>query len=454
MYTLSKYVVITDLDADYKLIYSTRTARFPRIRAETLDRIAHNELDHIGEKTLATLFDSEILVPRSEDEFETVIQSFETAAQSRSDTLSYTIQPSANCQLGCAYCGQVHEKLNLSAHQSEKIYRYIESELSAHPYKGIAITWYGAEPLLGMNGIRDLSHKLLALTQKNELRYRASIITNGLAMKEHIFKELVDLQVTRYQITLDGTQEKHDNSRFTKKGGKTYKPILKNIVTAVHHPLYKEKKCGILIRCNVHRQNYASIDKLIQALYDLGIHDQISMDFAPIHDWGNNQADNDIGLSPEFFGALEIEWMLKLKALGFKESGILLPKRVRETCMLTNDQSELIDAKGRISYCWETPYTPDFDYEGSPFFIGHVNTQDKKDRKTLPLGNWYEDIRAENHNTWCKGCTFLPVCGGSCPTSWYKGKPACPSFKYNFEDRMVMQYLEDVEYDFSQTHAP
>jgi uncharacterized protein len=31
---------------------------------------------------------------------------------------------------------------------------------------------------------------------------------------------------------------------------------------------------------------------------------------------------------------------------------------------------------------------------------------------------------------------MLPVCGGSCPKLWREGYVPCPSFKYNWEDRL------------------
>ena len=171
----------------------------------------------------------------------TIIESFQRSSNEKSDILSYTIQPTANCQLGCNYCGQVHENLNLTNHQSDKIYQYIEKELSLSDYKGINTTWYGAEPLLGITGIRYLSEKLLKLANAKKINYDSSIITNGLAMKENVFEELANFNIRHYQITLDGTEEIHDNSRFTKKNGKTYKLILKNIVKAVNHRLILRK---------------------------------------------------------------------------------------------------------------------------------------------------------------------------------------------------------------------
>lgn len=272
-------------------------------------------------------------------------------------------------------------------------------------------------------------------------------------MKEIIFEELVSFKITHYQITLDGTESAHDNSRFMKKEkGKSYKHILNNIINAVNNPTYADNKCNILIRCNVHKLNHEDINNLIDEIYQLNIHDKISMDFQPVHDWGNNNADSEIGLSNSAYGEIEIDYLVKLRELGFKRNIALLPTRKVNTCMVTNKNSEIIDAKGRISYCWETPYTPEFDYEGSPFIIGDIKDKDnKKNREDLPLGNWYQDIRDQKHDTWCKGCNFLPVCGGSCPINWYKGNPACPSFKYNIQDKLTLQYLEDIKYDFKNS---
>ena len=70
MYKLSKYTAITDLDQEYKLIYSTRTSEFIRITYKTYDLIEKSRFDLISDKLLFKLFDAEILVQSKEDEFE------------------------------------------------------------------------------------------------------------------------------------------------------------------------------------------------------------------------------------------------------------------------------------------------------------------------------------------------------------------------------------------------
>ncbi|MDR6464769.1 radical SAM/SPASM domain-containing protein [Chryseobacterium sediminis] len=447
MYKLSKYHEFEDISESEKLLFSTRTSNLLHISHDVFEHVQKGNFDQINEKVLFKLLSSEILVPEDEDEFSVIIENFKQKTSQKGKILNYTIQPTANCQLGCHYCGQVHEKINMDQNIVDQTFDYLSNILLNGEYEGLFITWYGAEPLLGIKGIRALSEKIIKFCDDNNIKYTAMMITNGLALKERIFEELVNLRIVKYQITLDGDEDSHDLSRYTKKKEKTFKIILNNIIQAAKNPIYDEKDCVILIRCNIHKDNYQSIDSLIDMLYETGISEKLTLDFAPVHDWGKNYAKDNLGLTPTFFGELEIEWYLKMKEYNFKFVKDVLPQKRAGTCMVTNKESELIDAKGRLSYCWETPYTPEFDNDESQLFHGDIfNPSDKKDRNDLPLGNWYEDIENENYGTTCRKCKFLPVCGGGCPIHWYKEMAMCPSFKYNFKDRMVLQYVMSKEY--------
>lgn len=450
MYKLTKYYEVEDISESEKLLFSTRTGELLHIANDVYEKILNCQYEHVSEKVLFKLLSSEILVPEDENEFMTIIDYFKDRTSQKDKILNYTIQPTANCQLGCHYCGQVHEKVNMDEDVVEKTFEYVSKALINGNYSGLFITWYGAEPLLGIKGIRSLSEKIIKFCEDNNILYTAMMITNGLALKERIFKELVNLKIIKYQITLDGDEASHDLSRYTKKKEKTFQIILNNIVNAVKNPIYDEKECIILIRCNIHKDNYTSIDSLIEQLNDMGISEKLTLDFAPVHDWGKNYAKDNLGLTPIFFGELEIEWFLKMKEYNFKFVKDVLPQKKLGTCMVTNKESELIDAKGRLSYCWETPYTPEFDNEESELFHGDIFNPEKKDRNLLPLGNWYDDIDNEEYGTTCKKCKFLPVCGGGCPIHWYKEMAMCPSFKYNFKERMVLQYIMSKEY-FDET---
>lgn len=98
-----------------------------------------------------------------------------------------------------------------------------------------------------------------------------------------------------------------------------------------------------------------------------------------------------------------------MEELNFKKQN-LIPSRIYGTCMTTTDDSELIDAKGEISYCWEVPYTLDFE-NNKDLIIGNVSDENiyLKSTINMPLRNWYQDIKNKNHNSEnCNTCEFCP----------------------------------------------
>lgn len=447
MYKLSKYHEIEKINDTESLIFSTRTAELMLISNEIYQKMLISDYENIDEQVMYALFSAELLVPVSEDEYETIINNFKDNKDKKQEVLSFTVQPTANCQLGCEYCGQKHEKLRMNESIIENTINYIQNKLN-EGYNGLFITWYGAEPLLGLEGIRKISKNLINFCKEKNIDFKAMMITNGLSLKQSIFEEMVELKITKFQITLDGDESTHDLSRYTKKKEKTFQIILENVINAAKSETYDQHNCLILVRCNVHKNNFHTINNLIDIFSENGVANKLSMDFAPVHDWGKNNAKENIGLNPTEFGELEIEWYMKMKESGFIFTKDILPKKKSGTCMVTTKDSELIDAKGRLSYCWETPYTPEFDYQGSEFFHGDIfDNIDRKNRELLPLGDWFANIDNEDYGTTCKKCKFLPVCGGGCPIHWYKEMAMCPSFKYNFKDRMVLQYLLTKEYE-------
>ncbi|AZB22157.1 SPASM domain-containing protein [Kaistella haifensis] len=447
-YKLSRYVYVTNSsignEEEQKLIYSTKSGDVMIINESTLKKLQENNIKELGEEILDKLIFSEIVVPEEENEFKTLIDEF-NLSKLDNDSLGLVITPTANCQLGCSYCGQSHSKINIDKELSNKIISHISNKLKLKKYSNIDLTWYGAEPLMGINAIRELSKKLIDICKFEGVIYNASMITNGLNLNLKNFEELVsDLNVRSFQITIDGIKETHDNSRYTKKGKPTFDVITKNLINAINSKSFFIYKPNFIIRVNVHKENFRDVENLLEYFKKVGIHDKITMSFAPVHDWGNNKADEQ-GLTIQEYSELEIEWNMKMQELGYNKVN-LIPNRIYGTCMTTTDDAELIDANGKISYCWEVPYTSDFESD-SGFFIGDLTKAyyqgDISKQKDYPLRDWYNDIENGNNNSSnCKNCIYLPVCGGQCPISWYKGVRACPSFKFNMEERLILNYIE------------
>lgn len=437
-YKLSYYLVVTDIldeasENPNRMLYATRSGQAMVIKDNIYQLLLNGAFHQLPTDLLSLFLDKHILVRADEDELNSILTENDMEID-HSDALGYTIQPGANCQLGCNYCGQVHTNQFMSEEHQQKMITRIKSLVEPR-HKLLHITWYGGEPIMALKQIRALTPQLKIIARENGMIYKADMVTNGLGLKERVFEELAgDLDVNHFQITLDGTAEEHDQRRHTKKGGATFDVITKNILAAANHPLYAQKGCTILIRCNINHANKDNIKSLVWYLASIGLQDKIVFDFQPVTDWGDNNASSG-SMTRQEYAAYEIERIMEAIQLGFKLNKFI-PERSNKVCMVVDEKSEVYDAYGNIYSCWELPYTP--VYENSVFQYGHLDKNPEEYTRD-PMRDWNKNI--PTNDSWCKSCKFLPVCGGGCPQKWLEKTPACPSFKFNIEDRLVLEYL-------------
>jgi uncharacterized protein len=435
----SKYHLSTDELSDVempnkRIIFSTRTATSILIEENIYQLAINNEFDKIDKEIYNTLVEKEFIVNAQEDEYQYVMSTNATIRDTV-NFLSMTIQPSANCQLGCHYCGQNHTKDYAKEDVIDKYLERIEFLLNGKDiYNGLAITWYGGEPLTGYSSIKNASKKMIALCQAKGFTYISDMITNGLSLKPKLFEELVkECGVTQYQITIDGTAESHDIRRITKTGEPTFDLIMKNIVDVTNTTTYKDYGCNISIRVNIDKTNYQYVEPLIDCIKDMNLQDKVSMYFATIVDFGGNDAGKE-SLTKDFFAQKEIEWLFK--CFEYNISIDILPKRSYSVCMVEQKDSEVWDAFGNIYACWEFPYSETYGKGDS--LIGNLFNPKETYNMNATLRDWSTVL--DSGTTWCKTCLHLPVCGGGCPKSWYEETPACPPFKSNFKDKLLLDY--------------
>ncbi len=441
-FKLSRYIGATKLPHEQEIyskhiIFSTRTGKSLLMNYELYNQLMNGAYEVIPTDMLLKLFNYEIIVPEHENEFQTMMTQNRIGID-ESASLGITIQPTSNCQLGCHYCGQVHTKHTMNNIISEKVLQRIETKLQTGKYKSLNITWYGGEPLMGYSQLTHMSIQLDDISKKYGIHYSAHMITNGLSLKPDIFKELYLLyHVHSFQITIDGTPEHHDKRRVTKTGASTFDIILNNIVSITQLPEYTARiNKPLFIRMNIDQTNYESIPFFIDLLAEKQLHNKVSLSFAAVVNWGQVKSGDEIGLTKEHYAELEIEWLIYAMNKGFSVEDIL-PDRSYQPCMVVMQDSEVYDAYGNIYPCYEFSYTP--MYEKDEYKIGNIKLSAETYNKHAITRDWFDDLEAGK--SWCKECNFLPVCEGGCPKKWYQGEPGCPSFKFNMEDRMALQYI-------------
>lgn len=438
---LSSYLVISEPigNGKYHIVYSTRTTKTLLLTTRIVELLLKGQFEFIDDKIKDKLVECELLISKIENELQTIISKSD-AASSKQNSLYYVLQPTANCQLGCDYCGQVHTKKGLDRKLHSKALKRIESKLIKNPsYKSLEIGWFGSEPLMAYAQIQELTPHLKELAKKYQCTYSAKMVTNGLSLKVNVFKILVDLGVNEFEITLDGTAEYHDQRRDTKDGGATFDIIFENIKTILNLPDYKDTGANISIRCNVDSSNHQGVYDLIDMIADHNLHNKISNFYlAPIHSWGNDA--HKISLEKEVFAKHEIDWFLYAMNRGFVK-GVVPTKTKPIVCMALEKDSELIDASGNIYNCTEVSYVP--AYDDSSYIMGNLNFSEETYTKERPLSNWNDDIL--NNKFPCSSCRILPICGGACPKQWYEGTSPCPSIKFNIEERLLIHARQSMQ---------
>ncbi|WP_434631363.1 radical SAM protein [Chromobacterium sp. CV08] len=439
-YILSRYLIASEIvsPGDHpdpsRLLFASRTGKSLLIKERIYRQLLAGEFDRIDAQTLQQLRTDEVLVPRCDDEFLDMLERNrrEVAA---TDTLNLTLQPTANCQLGCVYCGQHHVKQNLDEDIGALIVDHIADTLRRKGYRQLALNWYGGEPILALKQIEDISARLLPLCEQAGVRYFASMVTNGLSFKPDVYLRLHRCHVNSFQITLDGIGQTHDLMRPLKAGGGSFDIILQNLVDVTGLPAFDANRSGITIRININSRNHDKVTTLVDLLAAKGLARRgVMLDFRPVVDWGGNRADRD-SLAAADFAAQEIDWLQHAIRSGF-ECHPVLPARTAAPCMVVMPDAEVYDAYGNVYPCYEFPYTP--KYDAPKYKIGHIRDLSRVRNDKAVTREWYADILTGISP--CPRCPLFPVCGGGCSKHWYNGETGCPSFKLNLPERLVLDY--------------
>ena len=443
-FVTSRYLAFPEPFDDQKgklkrILFSTRTSATVLIDDSAIQKILDNNYTDFDDELLDLLFSMEIIIPENENEFEEIMIQNNSLLDVNSH-LDLTIQPTANCQLGCHYCAQEHSKNNMNNDVYARTLERVTSKLESKKFKNLSVTWYGGEPLNALSQLKKISTEIIELCKINNVEYDGSIITNGLSLKPNIFKDLyLNHNVLHYQITLDGTAEHHDKRRITKKGEHTFNIIFKNIIDIINLDCYQEKvKEPILIRTNIDKTNLNSIKDLVDLFAENDAQGKIQFSFAPIVDWGDKKYGTIDGFTKRDFADIEIDLLLYAHQKGFLIDTSLVPKREFMPCMVVAKDSEVFDAFGNVYPCYEFTYTP--AYNEDKHKIGNLLDKNFIPNDLATTRNWYNDIRKEDFAN-CNKCELLPVCGGGCVKNWYNDETGCPSFKFNISDRLLIDYL-------------
>ena len=334
--------------------------------------------------------------------------------------LSLVVAPTMECNLNCWYCYEGSlKKGTMTQDNKDRLLDFILGNLPDS--KRLRIQWYGGEPLLALDFIRNVSEKIIGM--KDEISsFSAGMITNGYLLDEKTVLELKKLNVGHIQITLDGTRETHDRKRCLKNGKGTFDRILENISFA----------SGIIpltIRVNIDKENFYEMDDLLDILQKNNLKDKISI-YASSVKPSEYATDNSCCMSESEYGKNELILLEKIIKRGFQYAYEIF--NPLDSCAAVFDKYYIIDPHGSIYKC--------------PMQIGRADMSVGSIDKGLDyakLSDWilYDPFQNEE----CHDCKVQPICKGGCPWARMSGKSnGCSDYKENIADYTRIWFSQNI----------
>ena len=312
--------------------------------------------------------------------------------------LSITVLTTYACNLKCTYCFQdgLQSPSSMDRKTSLKVIQWISEKLHALSPLTVELVFYGGEPLLNPKAIRLISEGISQITKPMGIQLSISIITNGVLLDLQLADFLLPLGLKEVKVTLDGDREAHDAKRPHQNGDGTFDTIFRNISQL-------KGKVPISIGGNFDDSNRESIPRLLDLLEQRSFNSHLKrVGFKPIFSSLDDARRPQSFFNTCTFSDINVEDLLWLRRetekRGFPcEGGVALGP-----CGAARENAYTIDPLGKIYKC---PGSAGMD----EFVIGDINEKELNSRNTQFMTFDPCEI--------CRGCPYIPICGGGCRMS-------------------------------------
>lgn len=306
-----------------------------------------------------------------------------------------TICPTLACNFACPYCFE-HSQSDATVMDNRTIEALIAFIKKHNDARHLSVSWYGGEPTLAFSVIETLTEKFIEAFPDYA---DAGIVTNGYLLDQAKIERLDDLRITSVQITLDGSEQTHNQRRTLRNGGATYEQILHNIDLLMDSGW----KGNCAIRVNVDKTNrheYVTLHKELLRRYKGR---NLSVYPGHVNTFEGHDYDQQCGICNSDWSNFQFD--------GYRKDGItprggFFPASgAHNTCIATSHQGYVVGPKGELYKCWE-------DVGKQDMVIGSVH---EEPFLTSPELLTRYTIGTDPHSdSECLECKVFPVCGGGC----------------------------------------
>ncbi len=407
-------------DENKKIIYNSRTGSLALLNPENYKQIEDMETTgkEIDDQGFAgNLVQGGYALEDNIYEDELIKYNLFSSRYSTS-SLTLTIAPTMNCNFACVYCyekNNIHNS-NMSQEVQDEILQIVKNRIPI--INSLHISWYGGEPLLAFGIVEKLSNELIRLCEENNIRYTASIISNGYLLRKEVAEKFEALKINSIQVTLDGPSEIHNKRRPLIGGQGTYDKIIENLSESAN--LIK----NIVVRINTDINNLDRVDEVLDCLENNGLKDKARAYLGLVDDTNGCYQKQDC-LSKQLFSENALNFERKLEARGFKYNMLNnYPHPRNNYCGADCVRNMIIDPEGFVYKCTREIGMKEFAVQKL------VDNESFKGNKSRLLEYLMYDPTMDNE---CGKCKLLPICMGGCPNDRLSNKERCTNHKYTAE---------------------
>lgn len=353
------------------------------------------EDDVLSPENEAILHRIGMLVNDRDKEKESVSCVFEELNKN-STSIDIIVVLNLDCNFACKYCyeGDLKGRIYMDEGTAAALIDFIRERFD-HNKKALHLDFYGGEPLLSLDLIKDISRKLTQFTKERNASFTFGLVTNGSLFKRNIVEELVSLGLKTVKITIDGPAYIHNKNRPFKSGADSFDILIRNI----------KDTCDLVrisIGGNFERDNYREFPKLLDYFINEGLTPDriVQVKFDPV------MKRSEQVISPMDFNhgcmSMNEPWLMdatlfmreEILKRGFKTPGI------RPTfCSIESRNSYVVNYNGVLYKC--------------PGFIG-MEGFEAGDLKNGPTDYFSSYKTGIWNNSECMECEYLPLCFGGC----------------------------------------
>lgn len=260
--------------------------------------------------------------------------------------LELTLMPTEACNFRCTYCYEDFALGRMPPSVVGGLKRLIAAR--APGLDELHLAWFGGEPLLALDVIRDVHAHAAAIQGDHPgLLVTANMTTNAWRLTPPVFAELVGLGVTQYQISFDGPPEHHDAKRRRLDGKPTFERIWSN-VTAMRAT---DLEFRVLLRLHVDRENVDAMHVLVDRVRaEFGSDPRFEMFLKPLARYGGQ---NDASL-PVLESADDARRYARLEQhvrAGASPAPAAAGPASPKVCYASKGNSYVVRADGRLCKC-------------------------------------------------------------------------------------------------------